>query len=172
MSALIDFDECMNQFRIASRELFNHFFRVPDPYGSGKQAWLQEERFRDVQALLFQKLVAEPLSLGIVEYGNPQPDILVEPRYDGAVPIMLNRDVDSGYWDYPLREIDKDSRLSFVSFFDWDQLDYRDNRYVCVRVDSSPAHVDIIGKHGLIESQYVRFVRSTVAPATNVSVGP
>lgn len=172
MSALVDLDERMNQFRIASRELFNHFFRVSDPYESGKQAWLQEERFRDLQALLFQKLVVEPLSLDIMEYGDPQPDILVESRYDGAVPIMLNRDVDSGYWDYPLKEISKDSRLVFVSFFDWGQLDYRDNRYVRVRVDHSPTHADIIGKHGLIESQHVRFVKSAAAPTTNASVGP
>jgi len=159
MSELVELDECMNQFRIASRELFNHFFRVADPHGS-KQAWPQEERFRDLQSLLFQKLVAEPLSLDILEYGYPWPDILVEPRYDGAVPIMLNRDVDSGYWDYPLKEINKDSRLVFVSFFDWDQLDYRDNRYVRVRVDYSSGNADIIGKHALIESQYVRFVKS------------
>jgi hypothetical protein len=163
-------DEQMNQFRIASRELFNHFFRIRDPYGSDQQAWLYESRFRDLQVLLFQKLVTEPLSLDIVEYGCLQPDILVEPRYDEAIPIMLNRDVDSGYWDYSLKEINKDARLLFISFFDWDQLDYKDNRYVRVYVDCLSNHTNAIGKHGLIELQHVRFVKNTTALATNVFI--
>lgn len=159
MSTHADLNELMNQFRLASRELFNHFFRVSDPYSSGQHAWLQEERFSEVQAVLFQQLVAEPISLSIVEYGTTQPNVLVELRYDGAVPIMLNREIDSGYWDHPVKEVGTDARLLFVCFFDWDQLDYRDNRYIRVQVDRWPTHPDIAGKHGLIESQYVRFAR-------------
>jgi hypothetical protein len=150
----------MNEFRLASRELFNQFFRVPDPYGNSEQAWLKEERFSDVQALLFQKLVAESASLAVAQYGDPQCSILVVPYHDSPVPIMLNRDIDSGYWDYPMKAITKESRLLFVSFFDWDQLDYRDNRYVRVQVDRAPTYPEIVGKHGLIESQYARFVKA------------
>ncbi|MDY0013665.1 MAG: hypothetical protein RBS40_12325 [Rhodocyclaceae bacterium] len=169
MSTPADLNELMNQFRLAGRELFNHFFRVSDPYNSGQHAWLQEERFRDVQAVLFQALVAEPMSLSIAEYGNPQPNVLVESRHDVAVPIMLNREIDSGYWDHPVKEIGIDARLLFVSFFDWDQLDYRDNRYVRVQVDRWPTHPDVVGKHGLIESQYVRFARGSTdtGPGSN-----
>ncbi|NMG72922.1 hypothetical protein [Parazoarcus communis] len=159
MSTPADLDELMNQFRLASRELFNHFFRISDPYNNGQRAWLQEGQFRDVQAVLFQKLVAEPMSLRIAEYGNPQPNVLVGSRHDGAVPIMLNREIDSGYWDYPVKEVGTDARLLFVSFFDWDQLDYRDNRYVRVQVDRWSTHPDVVGKHGLIESHYVRFAK-------------
>lgn len=159
MNTPADLNELMDQFRLASRELFNHFFRVPDPYSSGQYAWQQEERFRNVQAVLFQELVAEPMSLSIAEYGNPQPNVLVELRDDGGVPIMLNREIDSGYWDFPVKEARADARLLFVSFFDWDQLDYRDNRYVRVQVDRWPAHSDVEGKHGLIESHHVRFAK-------------
>jgi hypothetical protein len=150
----------MNKFRLASRDLFNHFFYVADPYNNRQLAWLQEERFRDIQAVLFQKQVVEPMFLNTVEeYGRPQPNILVEPNNNHAIPIMLNREINTGYWDYPLKEVDANARLFFVCFFDWDQLNYRDNRYVCIQVNQCLTHSEIVGKHGLIESQYVRFIK-------------
>lgn len=158
MRETINVDEMMNQFRLASRELFNHFFRIPDAYNNN--GWLLEERFSDVQNILFQKLVTEPASLSDTTYGNLQPEILVELRSSESAPIMVNREVESGYWDYPIKEITKDARLLFVSFFDWDQLDYRDNRYVRLQIDSWPSHPEASGKQALIESQYVRFAKS------------
>lgn len=155
MSTIIDIDGLMNQFRLASRELFNQFFRVPDPYKNN--GWLFEARFSVVQMTLFQKLVTEPASLANIEYGNLQTEILVELRDCDVAPIMINREVDSGYWDHPKKEITKDARLVFVRFFDWDQLDYRDNHYVRVQIDRWPSHPETAGKHALIESQYVRF---------------
>lgn len=157
---LSDLDEAMNRFRVASRELFNHFFRMPNPYGSGRAPWVHEERFQDIQRLLFQKLVVEPFALESGEYGTPRTDILVKVRHEGAVPIMLNRGIDSGYWDYPVKEVDNEVCLQFIAFFDWDALDFRDNRYVRVRVDCSVACPEIVGKHGLVESQHVRFVQA------------
>ena len=70
---------------------------------------------------------------------------------------MLNRDLCSGYWDYPLYEIHDDTVMVFVSYFDWDQLNYRDNNYVRVVIKEWLSHPEVIDKHGLIEAQYVRF---------------
>lgn len=148
-------DESMNRFRIASRELFNHFFRVIDPHNNG--GWLFEERFCQVEAALFEQLVATPCSLPKVTYGAHQPAIRVLLRTSEFAPIMINREVDSGYWDHPLREITKDARLSFVRFFDWDLLGIRDNQYVRVMVDALPAHPEIVGKHALIEARHIVF---------------
>jgi hypothetical protein len=158
MSKIINIDEMMNQFRLASREVFNHFFRVSDPYNN--DGWSLEERFSAVQAVLFKKLVTEPASLSDKEYGYLQPDILAELRGSESAPIMINREVDSGSWDYPIKEVTKDVRFLFISFFDWDQLDYRDNRYVRVQIDHWPSHPETVGKHALIESQYVRFIKT------------
>jgi len=155
MTAIIDIDKMMTQFRLASRELFNNFFRVADPYDN--DGWLFEGRFSEVQAVLFQKLVTEPASLPNVRYGSLQTGIVVKLRNSEMVPIMLNRELKSGYWDYPLKEVTKEAELSFVSFFDWDQLDCRDNRYVLVQVQRWPSHPETIGKQALIESHYVRF---------------
>jgi len=98
----------------------------------------------------------QPGKLPPVEYGGVT-TILVGLRSEFA-PIMLNRAVDSGYWDHPIREVTRDAQMVFVCFFDWDQLDVRDNRYVRVLVQAWPSKSEAIGKHALIESQYVRFI--------------
>jgi hypothetical protein len=148
-------DESMNRFRIASRELFNHFFRVDDPYNN--DGWLFEERFCHVEAVLFEQLVVAPSSLPSVTYGTHQPAICVVLRHSDFAPIMINREVDSGYWDHPLGEVTKEAQLSFVRFFDWDLLAIRDNQYVRVNIDAWPAHPEAVGKHALVEAQYVVF---------------
>jgi hypothetical protein len=61
-------DEMMNRFRLASRELFNHYFRLPDtgeasgtqpdaPSEEGGGAWDLEMRFSHVERMLFDKMV-------------------------------------------------------------------------------------------------------------------
>jgi hypothetical protein len=153
----MELNELMNRFRIASREVFNHFFRVPDPYNN--DGWLLEERFSEVQAVLFQKLVLEPSGLSEPSYGAPQPCIRVVLRHSEFAPIMINRGIDTGYWDFPLREVTKDAHLTFIQFFDWDQLAYRDNQYVRVQIESWPSHPEVVGRHALVESQYVSFIQ-------------
>jgi hypothetical protein len=59
---------------------------------------------------------------------------------------MLNREVDSGYWDYPLEEVTREAKLGFISFFDWDQLDYRDHRYVRVQVLEWASQPTVVGE--------------------------
>ena len=151
----MDLDELMSRFRIASRELFNHFFRVSDPYNN--DGWSHEERFSEVEALLFKKLVLEPADLADLKYGLPHPSIRVILRRSEFAPIMINREIAGGYWDFPLREVTKDARLIFITFFDWDQLDVRDNRYVRIRIDHWATQPTAEGKHALIDSQYVSF---------------
>jgi hypothetical protein len=71
---------------------------------------------------------------------------------------MLNRELKSGYWDFPIRQVTSDARLLFLRFFDWNVLAYRDNRYVRVQVAEWFSQPEAIGKQTLIESQYVHFV--------------
>ncbi len=151
-------DDMMNLFRIASRELFNNFFRVNDPYNN--DGWVFERRFFEVQDMLFKKLVVEPANLSELDYGDIRRDILVELRDCEVAPIMINREMNSGYWDYPLREVSGGTKLLFISFFDWDQLGFRDNRYVRAQIDDWPSHPEVIGKHVLIETHHVRFVKA------------
>jgi len=160
MTTAIDIDELICRFRIASRELYNNFFMVRNPYEN--DGWDSEQRFSDVEELLFQKLVLEPTSINGEKYGRAQPMILVQLRLGEFAPIRLNREIESGYWDYPIPEVTNDARLLFLEFFDWDQLDYRNNQYVLVQVDHWPSHPETVGKRALIESQYVRFAKASL----------
>jgi hypothetical protein len=159
MNTTPDLDALINRFRIAARELFNTYFRVDDPYKNN--GWSGAERFSDVEVLLFEKLVAEVAGLSIVGYGNLQPEIRVSLRQGlDHAPIMINRETDSGYWDHPIREVTPDAKLVFIRFFDWDQLDYRDNRYVRVQVEKWASHPEIEGKQALVNAGSVRFGRA------------
>ena len=169
-------NERMNCFRLASRELFNHFFHVPhatseasagpplnQPSDDADDAWDTEVSFSYVEEVLFEKMVCEPCKLTHVGHGKLQQEIVVKLN-SAFCPIMLNREIDSGYWDFPIREVTTEARLLFVTFFDWDALAYRDNRYVLVRVDDWPSHPETVGKRALVESQYVHFIRASVSP--------
>jgi hypothetical protein len=179
LAKIMTLDERMNRFRLGSRELFNHFFHVPAatdeasalPAGTSSayndEACDMEARFSDVEAVLFEKLVIEPAQLNQVEYKDPHPQIVVKLN-SKQCPVMLNREVSSGYWDFPIREVTDDARLLFIRFFDFDVLSYRDNRYVWVQVDDWPSRPETAGKHALVETQYVHFVvaSSTSQPTT------
>lgn len=154
----MELDALLNRFRIATRELFNHFFRIDQPYDNS-DAWALEERYSEVESLLFEKLVLEPANLPIISYGTLHPNILVELPHGEFAPFLLNRELQSGYWDHPLKEVMREAQLAFVSFFDWDQLAYRDHRYVRVQVMDWPSHPEAVGKHALVETHYVRFIK-------------
>jgi hypothetical protein len=134
-------NDLMQTFRLASRAIFNQYFHLPDPWKDSDSAFAAEERFSAVEAVLFQKLVAEPALLSLVDYKNMQPSICVELAEKTArAPIMVNREIKSGYWDYPVGEVARDAVMLFIQFFDWDVLSYRDNRFVRVLIKEWPSH--------------------------------
>jgi hypothetical protein len=153
-----DIDELVNSFRLASRELFNNFFRTSNPY-IGNEGWTAKERFSAVQSVLFQKLVTEPAGLSRITYGDPQPNIGVEIRIGENAPVMLNRETRSGYWDHPVTQVTREAGLRFLAFFDWDQLGCKDNQYARILVDRWPSRPEVVGKEGLIDCRHVRFVK-------------
>ena len=153
----MDLDELMKSFRLADRELFNNFFHVSDPWNDTNTAWDAESRFGVVQGVLFQQLVLEAADIPLIPYKKVQPSIHVELGSMDTAPAMINRDINSGYWDYPLKQITREPVMLFLNFFDWDQLSYRDNRYVHAKIESWPSRNDAAGKHVLVDSHYVRF---------------
>lgn len=156
----MDFDDSMKRFRLASRELFNQYFHVPDPWKKSDMAWGLEERFSEVESLLFQKLVMEPASLPYVAYKSAQFSVGVElAEKTNRAPLLLNREIKSGYWDHKINEVNREAVMVFIQFFDWDVLSYRDNRFVRVQIESWPSHQELVGKHALIDIRYVRFTK-------------
>lgn len=164
MANPIDIDLLVVRFRLASRWLFNHYFRFDDPYNSeGSDArdrfdevWDVRGRFKKVEAALFDALVIEPAGLDRIRYGEVNHHIRVARRSESA-PVMLNRELRSGYWDHPISEVTSEVELAFVDFFDWDQVGVSENQYVQSEVIEWPGHPELAGKRALIESREVRF---------------
>ena len=152
-------NESMKRFREASREIFNRYFRVPQPYT--KDGWQSEEQFSLLEEHLFRALVLQAAAIGgeEIEYGYVQTRITVRLRsaMSGSAKAMINREIDSGYWDHQVEAIDGGTSLLFIRFFDWDVLDYRDNEYVRAQISEWPAHTELVGKHVLIASRDVEF---------------
>jgi hypothetical protein len=155
-----DIHAAMMGFRLASRELFNNYFRTGE---RDDEAWKARERFSLVEEHLFDALVAMPAGLSCSTYGRPQEHISLVLAHGAFAPWMLNRESDSGYWDHPQTDFTGDAVLSFVTFFDWYSLDLIDWRYVRVVVQAWPSHPELAGKHALVERIYVRFSRAESA---------
>lgn len=152
----MNINELMCKFRFASRELFNNHFTVSNPY-QNDDAWLMQEMFSGVEETLFQNLVCEPLSLACQNYKYNQPNIFVKFHLTDQLGVMVNREIDSGYWDFGVTKIRSDTKMTFISFYDWENLCFRDNQYVEVLIVGCPQYPEITGKHALLEARSVVF---------------
>ncbi len=66
---------------------------------------------------------------------------------------MINRTIPAaGYWDHPIQRVKSDETdIRLISLFDWDEIGFRDMRYLRVRIVASP-HKELIGRDALIEA--------------------
>lgn len=151
-------DTCqlMEHFRIASRDIYNQYFRLSDP--ARMEDWDCWKAFSEVEDILFKKLVTQRLGLSDVEYGVVYPSIVVSPICD-SVPWMLNRktNVSHGYWDHEISRFERAAIAEFVHFFDFDEQAYRDNRYVMIFVRNFPEKPEAQGRFALVESNHVKY---------------
>jgi len=152
-------DKLVNKFRLASRELFNNYFLEELLVN---EDWNFYEHFTLIEEQLFLALVTTQSGIAEITYGFPQPEILVTPRSESicGIPIMLNREIDSGYWDHSITVASPSCVFTFMKFFDWDQKSYQDNRYVRVIVRDWPENPSLVGKHALIETHYVSYKKA------------
>jgi hypothetical protein len=105
VAAAMTLDERMQRFRIARGELYNNFFAVPDPWNN--DGWIMAERFAEVEQVLFRKLVFEPTPEGM-SHGCAHFDVELAIQVvlnSPFCPIMINRAIDSPYWDHPIKEV-------------------------------------------------------------------
>lgn len=152
----ISIDKSINRFRLASREIFNNFF-LEDFLKN--EDWDFYEQFTCIEEELFYALVASRAGINANTYGLPQTEILARPSFDYTcgIPILLDKDIDSGCWDCPTKTAPSNCVFTFISFFDWDQKSYKDNRYLRAIVKEWPEMPDLVGKHALIETIYLSY---------------
>ena len=93
--------EALNSFRLASRELFNGYFRVAtEPSDNG--GWSLLENYCSIEEVLFEQMIGPTCESELRAYGQPQAAIRVSLLAGDFAPIMVNREVNSGYWDNPI----------------------------------------------------------------------
>jgi hypothetical protein len=153
-------DKSINKFRLASREIFNTYFR--EYVAEYETEWEYFESIQFIEESLFKALVTVPNKIADVVYGMPQIEILVKSVLGSSIPLMLNREVDCGYWDHPVDVTVPNTCFTFVKFFDWDQRGYMDNRFARVIVREWPDREDLLGKHALIETQYITYEKASL----------
>ena len=149
----------INKFRIASREVFNHYFRREDPYEN--DGWDLEERFRRLQDVMWMEIViAEGVGQDL-SYGLTNRGIVVVPTSSVRTPIMISDG--PGSRAHPVVFAPPESRFAFMEYFDWDQLAYRDNQYTRLQITEWPGELnaDLVGREALIEAQYVTYESAT-----------
>ena len=115
------------------------------------------EDFGELTIVLFKHLILSEFGLN-----HKSNEWLLEPStmfhvipLGDTCPIMINREIQSKYWDHPITEIKKnDLKMVFLDYFDWDDLDLIDFRYYRVRIIESATYPDLVGSDALIETIY------------------
>jgi hypothetical protein len=141
----------MNDFREAARHLWNmHFRGLAEP----SQDWDVRDDFNAIVALLFRALVLGPIGREEWEYTpdevairEPLPFLHVVAKSESD--LHINRELNSGYWDFPV-VAPGDLDLQFLQCFDWWELGHRDFAYYRVRIAESKAHPALVGKDALV----------------------
>ncbi|MCK5267814.1 MAG: hypothetical protein KAR07_06590 [Spirochaetes bacterium] len=152
----MDIQNQMITYRLATREIRNKYF---SPKNWDYPEWDVIELYNDVKKELFRSLVLNPLSLKESSEGKENENIEVVVASPFA-PIMINREIKSGYWDHPCKEVKENVKMNFIDFFDWDQLGTIDNQYVLVKIKEYKENPDIEGRQALIQSQYIKFTKA------------
>lgn len=152
----VDLDALMKNFRVASRELFNNAFRMYVPDRKSEDVWDWINRFKLVETELFKRLVLDPSALPLRSYGDPDTEIAV--KVNGRrIPALINRTQSGAYWDFPIEHLSEEVTMRFVRFFDWDELDFHDSRYVLATIEDWPSHPETAGKQVLFDPLYAKF---------------
>jgi hypothetical protein len=166
-----DITDLMQRHRECSRHVWNTYFW---PQAEAEDDWDLRDRFEDINVKLFSSLVLWPLEREEKEPTpaywqplHPVPFIRVVPENlcSDSCPVLINREIDSGYWDHPITNVAaSDIDMRFIHYFDWSNIGYREFEYLRVVIVASLAHPELAGRHALVKPLNVRvFFDETVA---------
>ena len=144
----MNLNERMIQFRLASRNLYNTFFYT----ASRDEAIDAEERYSNVLEALFFNMVSYPEKLHEVSYYETQSSIEVLLKNDAHRTYFVQFEINPGNWEKLKISTKSTFKLNFECYFDWEDFELKDNRYVRGNVVSFPENENLIGKKALIEA--------------------
>lgn len=140
------------KYREAARHLRNAFYTPVD-----RNDWDMVEDFDEISVMLFKHLVLGEFQLNREQFdwlAQPSGKFIVESSAED-LPLMINREGQSGYWDNPINMVKKgDLTMHFIDYFDWDAMDQIDFRYYRVRIVASEIYPGLVGNDALIETIY------------------
>ena len=162
-----DITDLMQRHRECSRNIWNNYFL---PQAEVEDDWDLRNRFEDINVKLFSSIVLWPLEREDREptpaYWQPlQPVSCIRIVPNNSCAILINREINSGYWDHPIEEVTAaDIDMRFIHYFDWSNIGHRDFEYLQVLIVASVAHPELNGRHALVKPLNVRvFFDETVA---------
>ncbi len=152
----MDITTNIKRFREATRHTWNTYFQER---AERDKDWDLSDAFSNVYVALFNAIVKYDLpesAPSIPHLWDGKNEVLPEYHLKGKSPeivVMINRTIpSSGYWDHPVQHVNsKETDFRLISFFDWDEIGYRDMRYFKVRIVGSP-NKDIVGRDALVEA--------------------
>jgi len=149
-----DITDLMNNYRECARNLWNTYFRIPNP----RQSQVDDAfGFDKINELLFNELVLNKIGKAHSKkkHAEPWPFLTVNIVAKDC-PGLIGKSSEGGgkYWDE--NRITKNAVLQFISYFDWDEFDYIDYRYYKVKIISFPEFPQFAGADALIETCYAR----------------
>lgn len=137
-------------YREAVRSLWNNLLRVGADYD-------RIDLFEAVSEQIFRESV-----LGAVgrktfvksERRDPYPFLVVKPSVD-PLPINIRRPAGRNiYWDDPVTLLKADGLgLKFIAYYDYNQLEVIDLRYLRVRIDRCAEVPRVLGQDALVDVQ-------------------
>ena len=149
------FHQAVTKYRECTRHIRNAYFQPEDDCGD---AWAFTEGWKVADLQLYFWMVIYPHGLQHIEQGLPNPSITL--RIKGhATTAFINRNTSnlSTSWDHPTRILYADDcTLIFRQFFDFNELEPIDFKYVMVEIKDAKDS-DLNGHFALIEWENLEF---------------
>jgi len=142
LAGMIDITDKMLAYRECVRGLWNTYLRDGADFDS-------VDVFEDICRKLFSEL--------ILAQTGASSGILVKPGLD-PLRIMIHRPTEQGkYWDDPVTSLKPGGLvMSFIDFYDFNNLDYIDLRYCRIKIVQCAEHPALTGREALVDVQHVR----------------
>jgi hypothetical protein len=152
-----DVSSIFDHYRASARTVWNTAF-WPDP---GFRNWDSIDQFHEIEKLLFEELVLAKLDrewpLQNI-FRDSIPFFRIVPTIGHGTPILIQKPrpgAPTGYWDDAVNLVKPgEATLFFISYFDWNQMDYIDLRYYRAKIANFDGHAELVGREALIERQH------------------
>lgn len=149
-----DITPLIHQYRECIRHLWNTYFW--QDVLTIENADLTDE-FDDIASKLFSALVLNKIGVEGVElapsYWGPKKalNFLQVQVPMSCNSVMVNREMDSGYWDLTITEEElRQTTMIFLHFFDFDSYGFREWGYYLAEIEKSDLRPELVGRTALV----------------------